>query len=85
VHTARVESIGWILPSLGEIWEIIGCNRIIGSVSFNNNWIIRVEMCQNGAMVKACLRAPNAFTYQDPRERGVLAGVLAGETIRRGR
>jgi len=51
------------------------CNRIVRSVSFNNNGVNRVEMCQDGCLCKGCLEGCECFgVIGAPGERGVLAG-----------
>ena len=53
------------------------CNRIIGSVSLNNNWIIRVEMCQDRCCGKDMFEGPECLDVVGaPYERGVLASEM---------
>ena len=53
------------------------CNHIIGSISFNNNCIIRVEMRQNGCHGEGVFEgSKHLHIIGAPGERGVLAGEM---------
>jgi len=47
------------------------CNRIVRSVSFNNNGVNRVEMCQDGCLCKGCLEGCECFGVIGPQVNGV--------------
>jgi len=51
------------------------CNSIIGSISFNNNWIIRVEMRQDGCRGEGMFEGfEHLCMIGTPGEKSVLAG-----------
>ena len=73
LHMAQVEC-NWVdVAIIGEDLGDDCCNHIIRSISFNNNRIIRVEMCQDGclASVKAFLKISNALVWSGPHENRV--------------
>src|SRR5882672_1365533 len=75
LHAAGVERDRVNVTILGRDLGDDCCNRIIGSVSFNNNWIIRVEMCQDGCRGEGVFEGfERLHMIGTPGERGVLAG-----------
>src|SRR5882672_8973653 len=75
LHTAGVEcdrmDVTIIRGNLGDD----SCNRIIGSISFNNNGIIRVEMRQYGCRGEGTFEGSERLgLIGTPGKRSVLAG-----------
>src|SRR5882724_5319627 len=75
LHAARVEcdqvDVAIIRGDLGDD----SSDRIVRSVSFNNNRIVRVEMCQDGGLGEGGLEGFECLgVVGAPSERGVLAG-----------
>ena len=63
------------VPILGGDLGYDCSNHIIGSISFNNNWIIRVEMFQDGCHGKGMFEGSECLgVVRTPYEGGVLAG-----------
>jgi len=53
------------------------CNHIIRSISFNNNQIIRVEMCQDRCLGNGVFEGPERLdVVRAPYERSVLASKM---------
>src|SRR5882724_460471 len=75
LHAAQVES-DWVDVTIvrGDLGDYHG-NRIVRSISFNNNGIIRVKMRQDGGLGEGSLEGfKHIGVVGAPSERGVLAG-----------
>ena len=75
LHAARVEC-DWVDVAIirGDLGDD-RCDSIVRSVSFNNNWVIGVEVRQDGCLGKGCLeRFERLGVIGAPGKWGVLAG-----------
>src|SRR5882724_10320173 len=75
LHAAGVEC-DWVdVAIVGGDLRDDRSDRIVRSISFNNNGVIRVEMCQDGCLCKCCLERFECLSViRAPGEWGVLAG-----------
>src|SRR5882672_192655 len=77
LHTAGVEC-DWVDVTIirGNLGDD-SCNSIIGSISFNNNGIMRVEMCQYGCRGEGRFEGSERLRLIGiPGKRGDLAGEM---------
>src|SRR5882724_13452380 len=80
VELSRLHAVGvecdWVdVAIIGGDLRDDRSDHIVRSVSFNNNGVIRVEMCQDGCLCKCCLEHFERLSVIGaPGEWGVLAG-----------